>query len=82
MNKASLNGDVFCGISLQSSGCTTSDPEINWKIDLNQYSVGSLIPQYDNLGEASQRRRSIHSLPKDIPVIILINLSGCAEMII
>jgi sphingomyelin phosphodiesterase len=68
MHKASLNGDVFCGISLQSSGCTTSDPEIHWKIDLNQYnSGGPFVPQYDNYGDTPQRRRSIDSLPKVAP---------------
>jgi len=36
MHKPHLMETLFCGISLQSSGCTTSDPEAEWRIDLNQ----------------------------------------------
>lgn len=68
MHKSSLNGDIFCGISLQSSGCTTSDPEIDWKIDLNQYNGVPLLPQFNNFEDSAQRRRSINTLPTKIPV--------------
>jgi hypothetical protein len=69
MHKSSLNGDTFCGISLQSSGCTTSDPDTDWKIDLNQYHSVPLLPQLDNNYEdGAQRRRSINKLPSEIPV--------------
>lgn len=39
MNRPSITAERFCGISLQSSGCTTTDPESHWKIDLSHYSV-------------------------------------------
>lgn len=70
MHKSSLNGDTFCGISLQSSGCTTSDPEIDWKIDLNQYGVAgvSLLPHLESFEDGTNRRRSINKLPSEIPV--------------
>lgn len=39
MNRPSITAERFCGISLQSSGCTTTDPESHWRIDISQYSV-------------------------------------------
>lgn len=43
MNRPSITAERFCGISLQSSGCTTTDTESHWKIDLSQYSV---VPEF------------------------------------
>jgi hypothetical protein len=68
MHKPSLNGDTFCGISLQSSGCTTTDPEAEWRIDLNKYNVIPTLPELRDYDGTEQRRRSLQTFRPPVPV--------------
>lgn len=79
MQKPSLTADRFCGISLQSSGCTTTDPDSHWRIDLSQYSVVPVsidppatpregnVPTISDM-EPSPRRRNFANIDSTIPV--------------
>ncbi|ODM96222.1 Sphingomyelin phosphodiesterase [Orchesella cincta] len=71
MNKPSITAERFCGISLQSSGCTTTDPDSHWKLDLSQYNLVpvSVEPASPKTGEVetSPRRRNYNSIDNNVP---------------